>query len=263
MKLVTWNINSVRLRLDQLRLLSETVAPDVVCLQETKVRDALFPLEDIRSLGFSYVHFRGEKSYNGVCILSKRPFVETFALSWCGREDKRHVGVCFEDGLELHNFYIPAGGDEPDAAKNPKFAHKLQFLDEMTDWCRRQHLENPNSKRIMVGDFNIAPLETDVWDHKKLKNIITHTQTERDRLNALQQSADWVDAMRTHIPPDEKCFTWWSYRARDWKAANKGRRLDHVWVSPALGSQTVRAKVLLELRGLEKPSDHAPVLVEM
>ncbi|WP_419798551.1 MAG: exodeoxyribonuclease III [Terasakiella sp.] len=261
MKLVTWNINSVRIRLDHVRQLVETANPDVICFQETKVRDELFPLLDLQAFGFEHIHFAGEKSYNGVAILSKVPFEGTDALLWCGRADKRHVSVRLAGGVELHNFYIPAGGDEPDADINPKFAHKLQFLDEMTDWAAQSYQEG--TRRIMVGDFNIAPLETDVWDHKKLKNIITHTAVEIDRLDRLQAAGHWVDAMRMHILPDEKCFTWWSYRARDWRAANKGRRLDHVWVSPALKDGVKSCEVLLDLRGLEKPSDHAPVMVEI
>lgn len=261
MKLVTWNINSVRIRLEHVQKLVHDHNPDIICFQETKVRDEQFPLIDLTAMGFDHIHFCGEKSYNGVAILSKVPFTAPDALSWCGREDKRHVSVVLEGGIELNNFYIPAGGDEPDAEKNPKFAHKLQFLDEMTDWCR-QRLNN-SSKRIMVGDFNIAPLETDVWDHKKLKNIITHTQTEIDRLDKLQASGNWIDAMRMHIPPEEKCFTWWSYRARDWQASNKGRRLDHVWVTPNLENAVRSCEVLLDLRAQEKPSDHAPVLVKI
>ncbi len=261
MKLVTWNINSVRIRLAHVKRLVDTYNPDVICFQETKVRDEQFPLIDLKAMGFDHIHFSGEKSYNGVAILSKIPFSEEQALSWCGREDKRHSSVVLEGGIELNNFYIPAGGDEPDAEKNPKFAHKLQFLDEMTDWCANR--QDDKVKRIMVGDFNIAPLETDVWDHKKLKNIITHTEIEIDRLDKLQQAGGWVDAMRMHILPEEKCFTWWSYRARDWLASNKGRRLDHVWVTPNLSDGVKSCEVLLDLRGQEKPSDHAPVLVEI
>ncbi|WP_240796826.1 exodeoxyribonuclease III [Terasakiella sp. SH-1] len=261
MKLVTWNINSVRIRLHHVQELVEKYNPDVICFQETKVRDELFPLIDLQAMGFPHIHFSGEKSYNGVAILSKTPFSNEQALSWCEREDKRHVSLELEGGIELHNFYIPAGGDEPNAETNPKFAHKLQFLDEMTAWCAGR--VDDGKKRIMVGDFNIAPLETDVWDHKKLKNIITHTQTEIDRLDKLQAAGHWVDAMRMHILPEEKCFTWWSYRARDWRASNKGRRLDHVWVTPALQDMVKSCEVLLDLRGLEKPSDHAPVLVEL
>ena len=261
MKLVTWNINSVRIRMDHVKKLVDDYAPDVICFQETKVRDEQFPLIDLQSLGFDHIHFSGEKSYNGVAILSKIPFSNPQALSWCGREDKRHTSVVLDGGIELNNFYIPAGGNEPNAETNPKFAHKLQFLDEMTTWCAER--ADKGAKRIMVGDFNIAPLETDVWDHKKLKNIITHTEIEINRLDKLQAAGHWIDAMRMHILPEEKCFTWWSYRARDWLASNKGRRLDHVWVTPALENGVKSCEVLLELRGQEKPSDHAPVLVEI
>ncbi|NVK18770.1 MAG: exodeoxyribonuclease III [Methylocystaceae bacterium] len=261
MKLVTWNINSVRIRMDHVQKLVTDHAPDVICFQETKVRDEQFPLIDLQALGYPHVHFSGEKSYNGVAILSKIPFSNADALSWCERGDKRHVSVELEGAIELNNFYIPAGGDEPNAETNPKFAHKLQFLDEMTDWCATRVADD--KKRIMVGDFNIAPLETDVWDHKKLKNIITHTAIEIDRLDKLQKAGNWVDAMRMHILPEEKCFTWWSYRARDWQASNKGRRLDHVWVTPNLQQHVKSCEVLLDLRAQDKPSDHAPVLVEI
>lgn len=261
MKLATWNINSIRIRLDHVRQLVETCQPDVICFKETKVRDTLFPAEDLKDMGYPHLHYVGEKSYNGVAIMSKIGFTHTEALHWCDREDKRHNSVMLENGVELHNFYIPAGGDDPDPEANPKFAHKLQFLDEVTDWC--QNIKTAAHPRVMVGDYNIAPLETDVWDHKKLRKVITHTEVEIQRYNAMLKAGDWVDAMRLKIPADEKCFTWWSYRARDWKAANKGRRLDHVWVSPDLEPKIQSAEVLLELRGLEKPSDHAPVLVEI
>lgn len=261
MKLVTWNINSVRIRLEQVKQLTDTYQPDVICLQETKVRDELFPLIELQAMGYDHVHYAGQKSYNGVAILSKIPFTNTDALSWCDKEDKRHTSVVLENGIELDNFYIPAGGDEPDAAINPKFAHKLQFLDEMTAWCKKRF--KTGDRRIIVGDFNIAPLETDVWDHKKLRKVITHTEIEIARLDKLQAAGSWIDAMRMIISADEKCFTWWSYRAKDWAAANKGRRLDHVWVTPALEHTVKSCEVLLDLRGLEKPSDHAPVLVEL
>jgi exodeoxyribonuclease III len=260
MKLVTWNINSVRIRLEHIKHLCDSYDPDVICLQETKVRDELFPLLELQAMGFDHIHYAGQKSYNGVAILSKIPFSNPQNLIWCKTDDKRHASVILENGIELDNFYIPAGGDEPDASINPKFAQKLQFLDEMTAWCAQRI--QPNDRRIIVGDFNIAPLETDVWDHKKLRKIITHTEIEIDRLDKLQAAGAWLDAMRMMIEPNEKCFTWWSYRANDWQAANKGRRLDHVWVTKALESTVKSCKVLLDIRALEKPSDHAPVLVE-
>jgi len=260
MKLVTWNINSVRIRLDHVKQLTDTYQPDVICFQETKVTDEQFPLLELQAMGYEHIHYAGQKSYNGVAILSKIPFSDPKALSWCDKEDKRHASVVLENGIELDNFYIPAGGDEPDPAVNPKFAHKLQFLNEMTAWCAKRF--KTGDRRIIVGDFNIAPLETDVWDHKKLRKIISHTEIEIVHLDKLQAAGSWVDAMRMMIAPETKCFTWWSYRAKDWAKANKGRRLDHVWVTPALQNNVKSCEVLLDLRGLEKPSDHAPVLVE-
>jgi len=262
MKLVTWNINSLRMRIAHVQRLVETRDPDVICFQETKVQDKQFPLADLQALGFAHVYFAGEKSYNGVAIASKQPFAQTEAWSWCGKEDKRHCMVTFESGLELHNFYIPAGGDEPDPEVNPKFAHKLQFLSEMTQWS--QGLQDQDTKpRIIVGDFNIAPLVTDVWDHKKLKNVVSHTAIEIERLSLLQEAGQWHDAIRASIDPSEPCFTWWSYRAKDWQASNKGRRLDHIWASPAIAHKLENAEVVLAQRGGEKPSDHAPVLISV
>ena len=134
MKLITWNINSVRLRMPLLERLTTAEKPDVVCLQEIKVHDDLFPKADIEALGYGHLHFRGMKGYNGVAILSRIPFAETYGKDFCGRSDCRHQSVTFESGMVLHNFYIPAGGDVPNPEENEKFAHKLRFLDEMTEW---------------------------------------------------------------------------------------------------------------------------------
>ena len=156
----------------------------------------------------------------------------------CGREDCRHIAARF-DNFELHNLYIPAGGDEPDPAINDKFAHKLDFVDEMTNWFSDRYTANDNL--IAVGDFNIAPYEHDVWSHKQLLKVVSHTPPETDRLAKMKASLNWVDASREFVPMDEKCYTWWSYRNRDWKKSNRGRRLDRDW---------------------EKPSDHVPLLVD-
>ncbi len=261
MKLITWNINSVRLRLPLLAQLTKSVKPDVVCLQEIKVHSDLFPSSDIEALGYKHLHFRGMKGYNGVAILSNLPFAATDGRDFCGRSDCRHQSVTFESGTVLHNFYVPAGGDVPDPDKNEKFAHKLAFLDEMTDWFSGEH--DSQKPAILVGDLNIAPLETDVWSHKQLLKVVSHTPIEVERLDAVQGSNDWVDAVRHFIPPEEKLFSWWSYRARDWDAADKGRRLDHVWVTPALVDGLQMASILRSARGWEKASDHAPVIVEL
>lgn len=260
MKLVTWNINSVRLRMPLLAKLTEEEKPDVVCLQEIKVHDDLFPSSDVEALGYKHMHFRGMKGYNGVAILSRRSFQETGGKDFCERSDCRHQSVTFEDGVSLHNFYVPAGGDVPNVEENEKFAHKMAFLDEMTEWFTKNAKSKDSS--ILVGDLNIAPLESDVWSHKQLLKVVSHTPVEVEKLDAVQRSNDWVDAVRHFIPPEEKLYSWWSYRAKDWDAADKGRRLDHVWVTPPLVSKLKHASVLRPARGWEKASDHAPVIVE-
>ncbi|MEE2689773.1 MAG: exodeoxyribonuclease III [Pseudomonadota bacterium] len=261
MKLVTWNINSVRLRMPLLEQLTKTENPDVVCLQEIKVHDDLFPRSDIEELGYAYQHYRGMKGYNGVAILSRLPFASTDGRDFCGRSDCRHQSVTFKSGAVLHNFYVPAGGDVPDSKKNEKFAHKLAFLDEMTDWFDAEH--RSGDPAILVGDLNIAPLATDVWSHKQLLKVVSHTPIEVEKLDVVQKSNGWVDAVRHFIPADEKLYSWWSYRARDWNAVDKGRRLDHVWVTPPLVAGLRSASVLRSARGWEKASDHAPVIVEL
>ena len=184
----------------------KVLSPDIVCLQETKVEDGLFPLDDIQVLGFKHVLFRGMKSYNGVAILSRVPLIEMKKHLWCGKDDCRHLGAKLPDGTEIHNFYVPAGGDIPDAEQNDKFAHKLKFVGEMAEWFRKK---NP-AKRVLVGDLNIAPLETDVWSHKQLLKIVSHTPVEVDTLKAVMGSNNWVDAVRQVFSPEENLYSWWS-----------------------------------------------------
>ncbi len=261
LRIITWNVNSVRLRLDILKWLVAETAPDVICLQETKVQDGDFPRQAIAEMGFDHIHIQGMKSYNGVAILARVPFTETGSRSWCGRDDCRHIFVRLKGGIDLHNLYVPAGGDIPDPDANPKFAHKLQFLEDLTGWFAAQ---GDNQRRsVLVGDLNVAPLETDVWSHKQLLKIISHTPVEVELLNRLQQSLDWVDAVRHFIPPEQQLYSWWSYRAKDWRASNRGRRLDHIWVTPQLRSRLKDAKIVTEARDWSPTSDHAPVVVTL
>ena len=153
---------------------------------------------------------------------------------------------------------MPAGGDEPDREINPKFGHKLDFVEEMKLLHAEAELAEGVSS-ILVGDLNIAPLETDVWSHKQLLKVVSHTPVETENFLAMQKAGGWVDLIRTHIPPEEKIFTWWSYRAKDWDAADRGRRLDHVWSSADLAPALKRIDVLREARGWDRPSDHVPV----
>ncbi len=260
LSVATWNINSVRRRLDLVRRFVAEQQPDVLCLQETKSPDEFFPGEAFAALGYTHQLVHGMKGYNGVAVLSRVPLSETTTQSWCRRQDCRH-GVVRLDGIELHNLYIPAGGDIPDPDENPKFAHKLQFLDEVTSWFGEER--SAETPMVLLGDLNIAPLETDVWSHKQLLDVVSHTPIEVEKLGRLQRSAQFVDAVRAFIPPEQRLYSWWSYRARDWRDSDRGRRLDHIWVTPPLCGQLRTATVHRELRGWEKASDHVPVVVEL
>ena len=257
MKIITWNINSVRLRLPIVLDLLADQQPDILCLQETKCPDEHFPHDAFDEAGYPYRAIRGEKGYNGVAIIAKIPLHQITHELWAGKEDCRHIAATTDDGLTVHNFYIPAGGDVPDVAANEKFAHKLNFLDELTAWGPAQ----AKGDAVLVGDLNIAPGEDDVWSHKQLLKVVSHTPIECEKLAAVMAAGAWQDVVRDMIP-DGKLYSWWSYRARDWDAADKGRRLDHVWMTPSMAPRVKAATVLRHARGWEKPSDHAPVVVE-
>ncbi len=261
-RLATWNINSVRLRIGLVAKLVDEHAPDVLCLQETKCADDCFPLSAVRKLGYEHVAIHGQKGYHGVATFSRFPFAETVRERWADKDDARHLATTFADGplagVTLHNFYVPAGGDEPDPAINPKFAHKLQFLDELTQWSGRIA---ETGARIMVGDLNVAPHESDVWSHKQLLRVVSHTPVETEGMNRMQAAGRWVDLVRRRTPHPEKLFSWWSYRAADWQASDRGRRLDHVWGSADVADRLIDVRTVREARGWERPSDHVPVVV--
>jgi exodeoxyribonuclease III len=249
----TWNINSVRLREPIVLKLLEEERPDVLCLQECKSPVDKIPVEGFAALGYSLIA-RGQKGYNGVAILSRLPMQDIGHRDFCAKGDARHVAGRLENGLVVHNFYVPAGGDVADRAVNEKFGHKLDFLTEMRDWFA----DAPPEKSVMVGDLNIAPREDDVWDHKKLLKVVSHTPIEVTHLAATQNAGNWVDVTRQDIP-DGKIYTWWSYRARDWDAADKGRRLDHIWATPDISASAHSSRVYRQARNWERPSDHAPL----
>jgi exodeoxyribonuclease-3 len=261
--ITTWNINSVRFRLNLVSRFLRAAQPDVLCLQETKCVDAVFPLKRFRRLGYEHIALNGQKGYHGVAVLSRVPFETTSRRGFCNKNDSRHISVTLgekaglRDPITLHNFYVPAGGDEPDPEINPKFAHKLSFLDEMRDCADLRPAAG--TRAMLVGDLNVAPLEHDVWSHKQLLKVVSHTPIECDKLNAVQATGGWVDALRHFVPSPEKLYTWWSYRAPDWRAADKGRRLDHIWVAPALGDRMASLTVSKDVRGWARPSDHVPV----
>ena len=252
--LATWNINSVRLREGLVLKLFAQEAPDVLCLQECKSPVDKMPLEAFAAVGYSHVVARGQKGYNGVAILSKIPMEEAGAQDFANLGHARHIAGRLENGVTVHNFYVPAGGDVADRTANEKFGQKLDYLTDMRDWFRD---ENPK-KSILVGDLNIAPREDDVWDHKKLLKVVSHTPIEVEHLAETQDAGKWVDITRQDIP-DGRLYSWWSYRAADWDNADKGRRLDHIWATSDIAQSGYNSRVLREARGWEKPSDHAPV----
>jgi exodeoxyribonuclease III len=268
----SWNINSVRLRLPQVLRFLDEVKPDVLCLQETKCPDDAFPWAELRKRGYGHGAIHGQKGYHGVATLSRLPLTPLAKHDWCAKGDARHIsarlasGAGAAEGITIHNFYVPAGGDIADPAENPKFAHKLTFIDELTKWGESGHQsgERPAAgPAILVGDLNIAPYEHDVWSHKKLLNVVSHTPIETEGLERARTAGDWTDAVRTIVPLPTKLYTWWSYRSPDWDVADKGRRLDHAWVSPPLKDKINAAQVHRDIRGWERPSDHAPLTITL
>ena len=252
--LATWNINSVRLREDLVATLMREEAPDVLCLQECKSPVDKIPLEQFQSLGYSHMVARGQKGYNGVAIFSKIPMVEAGAADYADLGHARHIAGKLENGVTVHNFYVPAGGDVADREVNEKFGQKMDYLSDMRDAFKA---DKP-TKSILVGDLNIAPREDDVWDHKKLLKVVSHTPVEVAALAEVQAAGDWIDVTRADIP-EGKLYSWWSYRAKDWDEADKGRRLDHIWATSDIAASAHSSRVVRHARGWEKPSDHAPV----
>src|SRR3984885_1557964 len=242
LSLTTWNINSVRLRIDLVARFIKSVRPDILCLQETKCIDDAFPLKRFKRLGYEHVALNGQKGYHGVAVISKLPFETTDIRTFCDKIDSRHISVAFgacaqlSKPLVLHNFYVPAGGDIPDPALNPKFEHKLQFLDEMKA-CEPLH-PHGDDRHILVGDLNVAPHENDVWSHKQLLKVVSHTPIECEKLLAAQASGEWT-------------------------VGDRGRRLDHIWVSRALKDGVSDFRITRDARSWERPSDHVPVTVTM
>jgi exodeoxyribonuclease-3 len=258
LKIASWNINSVRARTGLVERLIAEEQPDILCLQETKVLDSIFPADLFHRHGYIHMALNGQRMHHGVAILSRVPLKDPGKHDWQDNGEARHVGVRLECGIRLENVYVPAGGDIPDREKNPKFGQKLDFIERMTRWS--DALAEPT---VIVGDFNVAPLECDVWSHKALLSVVSHTPVEVAALNGLREAHDWLDIGRTFFPAPERCFTWWSYRSPDWTKNDRGRRLDHMWASPELARNVKAHHVLEPCRNWERPSDHVPLVCEI
>ncbi|WDR07393.1 exodeoxyribonuclease III [Devosia rhodophyticola] len=259
----TWNINSVRLRLPMVLDFLEKYQPDVLMLQEIKCTNDQFPAAAFAKAGYPHQAVHGQKSYHGVATISKLPLRDVSSRMFCEVPDSRHVSAQLDFGhgpLTVHNFYIPAGGDEPDPEINPKFRHKLGFLSELGDWFADPAFVG---EHLIAGDFNIAPHANDVWGHKQLLKVVSHTPIETQTLDALLvNGCGWTDLVRKHIPHDQKLYSWWSYRSADWQASDRGRRLDHIWSTRNIAEVSQGAEIIRDARGwTAKPSDHVPVIV--
>ena len=264
-KLATWNINSVRLRIDQVVRFLKDEAPDVLGLQEIKCQTEQFPYDAFREIGYDHIEVKGQKGYHGAATVSKLP-MERLPTEFCPLGHARHVSTRVSAGdqnFEFHNFYVPAGGDVADPEVNDKFRHKLDFLENMRRYFS-DRAKGGDDRLVLVGDFNIAPHENDVWSHKQLLKVVSHTPQEVEILNTLLATHDFTDTSRLFASDDDKLYSWWSYRARDVMKSNRGRRLDHIWVSPAL-KPCVEANgkaghaIHIPCRIWEKPSDHVPM----
>jgi exodeoxyribonuclease-3 len=257
LRIASWNINSVRARLDIVERYLRDEAPDILCLQETKVVNELFPEGPFRQLGYRNFAVNGMPMHHGVAIVSKVPLRNLEILDWQANGEARHIGAELDNGVRINNVYIPAGGEVPDALANSKFGQKMDFLERMIDWSG-----GITDKTILTGDFNVAPLEMDVWSHKQLVNVVSHTPIEIEKLARMQSAANWVDVARHFVDPSQRLYTWWSYRASDWEKSDKGRRLDHMWITPDLLVNAKKHAVDKMCRSWGKPSDHAPLVTE-
>ena len=264
LRLCTWNVNSVRLRAEQVAKFVAEQAPDVLCLQEIKCREGEFPKDAFVGMGLPHLKIAGQKGWHGVAIASRLPLEHASPLDVCREGHARCVGAKVA-GIEIHNFYIPAGGDTPDRAENPKFDHKLDFFEKLTAELSRR---DPAAPLAVVGDLNVAPGEFDVWNHRHMSKIVSHTPAEVEAFAALTASLGLIDLPRATTPEPEKMFSWWSYRAADFRASNRGLRLDHILVTPGLRDAAFRlggaaSRVHGDVRAWERPSDHAPVSADL
>ena len=237
------------------------IAPQVNTVEQAQdvVRFARYSPQGTRGVGLGRAHGYGmhfaeylETANDHVAVLVQAEHIEAV---------ENMESIVRVEGIEIQNYYIPAGGDEPDPDTNPRFAHKLDFVERLEAYVRER--ANEEADIVAVGDFNIAPHENDVWSHKQLLSVVSHTPVETEGLERVRAAGDFIDVARALHPEEEKIFTWWSYRNRDWRKSNRGRRLDHIWVSPELAPALAGAEILREARDWQKPSDHVPVTVTL
>jgi len=251
-KIASWNVNSLNVRLPQVLAWCQSHQPDVLALQETKLADARFPADSIAEAGY-YVAYSGQKTYNGVAILARQQPTDLITDIPGIDDPARRVLAATIGDLRLINLYVPNGK----AVGTEKYDYKLNWLASLTDWLRDElaHYE----RLAVVGDFNIAPEDRDVHDPEEWHESILCSTPERDALAALT-SLGFRDSFRCFDHP-EATFSWWDYRTNNFKR-NRGLRIDLILTSPGLTPGITASYVDPEPRGWERPSDHAPVVAE-
>lgn len=262
MRIATWNVNSVRTRLDQLLAWLAAERPEVLCLQETKVADELFPLEPFRALGYEAA-ISGQKAYNGVAILSRLP-IEDVQVGFAallpddpeapGLGEQKRVISAQIAGLRVLNLYVPNGS----SLRSEKYAYKLEWLA-----CLKRYLdaqETQGEPLVMVGDFNIALEARDIHDPARLNGGIMASEPERQALQAaLGERLE--DGFRL-FEPEGGHWSWWDYRTAGWETG-RGWRIDHIYLDAELRDQALGCTIDAPMRGNPQPSDHAPVIINL
>lgn len=252
MKIATWNVNSLRVRLPHLLDWLAATPVDVVGIQETKLVDEAFPHDELRAAGYHAVH-NGQKTYNGVALLSRQP-IEDVSRNLPGFDDEqRRVIAGTVDGVRVINVYVVNG----QAVGSEKYGYKLRFLEALRQYVADELARHP--QLAVVGDFNIAPAPEDTHDPAVWEGQILCSEAERDGLRALL-GLGLQDSFRKFEQPPQS-FSWWDYRQAAFRR-NMGLRIDHVLISPALAARCVQCQIDTAPRRLERPSDHAPVIAE-
>ena len=246
----TWNVNSIRARMELLLKWLGESRVNIACLQETKVTDDKFPSEQFEEMGY-HVAFKGQKAYNGVCILSRYPF-SNIKKNFDDIEhgQKRLLEAYIED-ITIINAYFPQGK----VPWSDSFYYKIDFIEGLKDYLDKNFDPEKNNV-ILLGDFNVAPHEIDVYDADALKNTVGFHEREREALSYLK---DWgfVDLFR-EMNKNSREYTWWDYRNSSFKR-NRGMRVDHIWASGRLAKRCTSCNIARDMRKMPVPSDHAPV----
>lgn len=253
MKLATWNVNSLKVRLPQAIDWLQIQQPEILCLQETKLIDENFPQDEIAQAGYQSV-YTGQKTYNGVAILSKQKGQEIlYAIPDFEDEQKRVIAGTF-DGIRVICIYVPNG----ETVGSEKYDYKLKWLAALTEWLRDELKNYP--KLALLGDFNIAPDNRDIYDPEVWEGKVLFSEPEREAFGKLL-NLDLMDSFRLFDQP-EKTYSWWDYRMMAFRR-NRGLRIDHILLSKALAKSCTTCQIDKATRKLERPSDHAPVMAEL